>query len=158
MTLENLNNTIQGAGIIGDNGLSVLNDAGGTILANAPGQNLYLDGVGTLTNNGTFQANAGSQLVVENTTTFTNFSGNTLTGGTYNVIAGPSGTAVIEINNFGNTGGEIVNNAATISAGRPRLLLPGRGGPGCPVQLLQQRGRRQLHHPGWPELYQPKRH
>ena len=41
LTLENFNNTIQGAGIIGDNGLSLLNDAGGTILANAPGQTLH---------------------------------------------------------------------------------------------------------------------
>ena len=41
LTLENFNNTIQGAGIIGDNGLSLLNDAGGTILANASGQNSH---------------------------------------------------------------------------------------------------------------------
>ena len=64
LTLENFNNTIQGAGIIGDNGLSLLNDAVGTILANAPGQTLFLDNMVTLTNNGTFQANAGSVLLV----------------------------------------------------------------------------------------------
>jgi hypothetical protein len=113
LTLENFNNTIQGAGIIGDNGLSLLNDAGGTILANASGQTLTINGGGTVTNNGTFQANSGSALVVGNVT-FTNFAGNTLTGGTYNVYGTLANPGTLQINPLGNTGGEIVNNAATI--------------------------------------------
>jgi len=117
-TLENLNDTIQGAGVIGNNGLSLLNDAGGTILANAPGQNLYINGGGTLTNNGTFQANAGSALVVQSVN-FTNFSGNTLTGGTYNVYGTSANAGTLEIDPLGHTGGEIVNNAATILLSGP---------------------------------------
>ena len=63
-TLENFDNTIQGAGIIGNNGLSLQNDVGGTVLANAAGQTLSITGAGTVTNNGTFQANSGSTLLV----------------------------------------------------------------------------------------------
>lgn len=112
-TLENFNNTIQGAGIIGDNGLSLLNDAAGTVLANAPGQTLTINGGGTATNNGTFQANSSSALVLGNVT-FTNFAGNTLTGGTYNVYGTVANPGTLQIDPLGNTGGEIVNNAATI--------------------------------------------
>ena len=46
LTLENFDNTIQGAGIIGNNGLSLQNDAGGTVLANAAGQTLSINGAG----------------------------------------------------------------------------------------------------------------
>jgi hypothetical protein len=106
-TLNNVNNTIQGYGEIGVNGLSVVNGAAGTILANTPGRNLYIDGSGTLTNNGTLQANAGSALVV--TQNLANFSGNTLTGGTYFANNG-----TLQFNLGSNTGGEIVNNAANI--------------------------------------------
>ena len=114
LTLENFNNTIQGAGLIGDNGLSLLNDAAGTLLANAPGQTLLINGAGTVTNNGTFQANAGSALQVGVVTSFTNFSGNTLAGGTWNVYGTMANPGTIQLNPLGNTGGEIVNNAATI--------------------------------------------
>ncbi|MGA9567705.1 MAG: S-layer family protein, partial [Candidatus Korobacteraceae bacterium] len=118
-TLENFNNTIQGAGIIGFNGLSLLNDVGGTVLANAAGQTLSITGAGTVTNNGTFQANSGSTLLVGSVTSFTNFSGNTLTGGTYNVYGTVSSPGMLQINPLGNTGGEIVNNAATIYLNGP---------------------------------------
>jgi fibronectin-binding autotransporter adhesin len=114
LTLENFNNTIQGAGLIGDNGLSLLNDAGGTVLANAPGQTLLINGAGTVTNDGTFQANSGSTLQVGSVNSFTNFSGNTLAGGTYNVFGTLANPGTLQINPLGNTGGEIVNNAATI--------------------------------------------
>jgi len=113
LTLENVNNIIQGAGIIGQNGLTVLNDAGGAILANIPGQNLFVNGGGTLTNNGTLQVNSGSLLNVQNVS-LTNFGGNTLTGGTYIVNGTLSSPGTMQINPLGNTGGEIVNNAATI--------------------------------------------
>ncbi len=109
VTLENFDNTIQGAGIIGNGGLTLLNDAGGTILANAAGQTLLLNGSGSITNNGTFQVNPNAALVVQ-TGPFTNYASNTLTGGTYNVY-GPS---TLQIYQLGNTGGEIHNNAATI--------------------------------------------
>ncbi len=106
-TLTNSNNTIQGDGIIGNNGLAVVNDTGGTISANISGQTLLIDGGGSITNNGTFEAASGATLETESGT-FTNFSGTTLTGGTYDA----NGT--IEIDQLGSTGGEIVTNDATI--------------------------------------------
>ncbi len=113
LTLNNVDNTIQGAGIIGQNGLSVVNGAAGTILANAPDQTLLFNGGGTVTNNGTFQANAGSALALTNVG-FTNFAGSTLAGGTYKIFGTVPSPGTLEINALGNTGGEIVNNAATI--------------------------------------------
>jgi len=113
LNLENVDNTIQGSGIIGVNGLSLLNDAGGRILANAPGQALYINGGGTLTNNGTMQVNPGSLLLVQNVS-FTNFASNTLTGGTYSVAGTTLSPGTLQIAPLGNTGGEIVNNAANI--------------------------------------------
>ncbi len=118
-TLDNFDNTIEGAGIIGNNGLSLQNDAGGTVLANASGQTLSITSAGTVTNLGTFQANSGSTLLVGSVTSFTNFSGNTLTGGTYNVFGTLANPGTIQINPLGTTGGEIVNNAATILLNGP---------------------------------------
>ncbi|MGH9375324.1 MAG: PEP-CTERM sorting domain-containing protein [Terriglobia bacterium] len=109
-TLTNVDNTVKGNGIIGNNGLSLLNDSGGTIEATtASGQitTLTINGGGKVTNNGTFEATAGTTLHATNVT-FTNFSGSTLTGGTYNA----NGT--IQINSLGFAGGEIVTNNANI--------------------------------------------
>jgi hypothetical protein len=111
LTLENVNNAIQGAGVIGNNGLSVLNDAGGTLLANAAGQTLSLSSSGTLTNNGTMEAAAGGTMQV--TMPLANFSGNTLAGGTY-IVDGTSAASTMNLSLGANTGGEIVNNAANI--------------------------------------------
>ena len=102
LTLTNVDNTIQGAGIIGNNGLTLVNQAGGTILANNPGNTLIING-GGLTNNGTFQANSGSSLIVCNSNDDEFISPTTLTGGTYNVY---SGTMQLP--------GNINTNAATI--------------------------------------------
>jgi hypothetical protein len=113
-TLTNADNTIQGYGSIGDaGGLTVVNGASGTLLANSAGNILLVDASGGLTNNGTLQANAGSTLRV--TSNLTNFSGNTLTGGTYFVNGGASQAATLQLN-IGTIagGGEIVNNAANI--------------------------------------------
>ena len=112
LTLTNFNNTIQGAGTIGDGGLTLLNQSGGTILANVSGQTLLVNGSGGATNSGTFQASSGSSLIV--TAPLTNFSGTTLNGGTYNVF---SGTMQLP--------GNINTNAATIlldgATGTPHL-------------------------------------
>jgi len=120
-TLTNVDNTIQGEGIIGDNGLNVLNESGGTIDANSTGgplrstlaltRDCNFGCVGTLTNNGTMEATAGGTLQV--TINFTNFSGNTLTGGTY-IVDGTSKASTMILSLGSNTGGEIVNNAANI--------------------------------------------
>jgi hypothetical protein len=82
----------------------------GTLLANQSNA-MQIQPGGSVTNNGIMQADSGSVLHLESTngTTFTNFSGDTLTGGTYNAYNG-----TIQIDQLGTTGGEIVNNAATI--------------------------------------------
>ena len=64
VTLTNTNDTIQGAGFIGDSGALAI-DNGGTIDANSSGQSLNLgQGGGALTNTGTFEATGGGHLLV----------------------------------------------------------------------------------------------
>jgi fibronectin-binding autotransporter adhesin len=106
LTLTN-QDTIQGAGVIGNGGLTLINATGGTLFANVPGQTLLIDGSGNITNDGTMRVASGSAMHVTSGP-FTNFAGTTLTGGTYNV----GGT--LEIDELGSTGGEIVTNAANI--------------------------------------------
>lgn len=108
MTLNNFN-TIQGAGQIANVGSAITLNNYATIDANQSTA-LILGGNGSVLNNdGGLQAEAGSLLHIEGGSgTFTNFSGNTLTGGGYGV----AGT--VKIDALGTTGGEIVNNAATI--------------------------------------------
>jgi hypothetical protein len=106
LTLTNTG-TIQGDGIIGNGGLTVVNSAGGTISSDVSGSSLVLNGSGGLTNSGTLLVSSGALLQVTSGP-FTNFKGTTLTGGTYNT----SGT--LEIDELGTTGGEIVTDAANI--------------------------------------------
>ena len=62
LTLTNTNDTIQGAGLLGDSGALAINNKG-TIDANSSGQSLNLgQGGGALTNTGTFEATAGGHL------------------------------------------------------------------------------------------------
>ena len=64
LTLTNTNDTIQGAGLIGDSGALAI-DNKGTIDASSSGQSLNLgQGGGGLTNTGTFEATAGGHLFV----------------------------------------------------------------------------------------------
>jgi hypothetical protein len=107
VTLTNTNDIIQGTGIIGNGGLTLVNQPGGTLFANVSSQTLLINGSGNITNTGTMKVASGSAMHVTNGP-FTNFAGTTLTGGTYNV----SGT--LEIDQLGNTGGEILTNAANI--------------------------------------------
>jgi len=106
LTLTN-QDTIQGAGVIGNGGLTLVNAKGGTLFANVSNQTLLINGSGSITNDGTMRVASGSTMHVMNGA-FTNFTGTTLTGGTYNV----AGT--LEIDELGNTGGEVVTNAANI--------------------------------------------
>ena len=126
LTLTNASNTIQGAGTIGNGGLTLVNGVNGTILANVSGGTLFLNGSGGNTNNGTFQVAAGSLMHV--TSGLTNFSGNTLTGGAYNVAgtAGHAGTLQIDV--LGTTGGEIINNAANITLNGPTAQVTDSAG------------------------------
>ncbi len=66
LTLTNTNNTIQGAGIIGNGGLALSNS--GTINANVSGQALNLNGSGGITNTGLLEASSGGFLQLSNTT------------------------------------------------------------------------------------------
>jgi hypothetical protein len=103
--LTNQNNTIQGAGNIGDGQMGLINN--GTILSNGSGLAIQPGSAG-FTNNGTLQVASGSSMHVFGGP-FTNFSGSTLTGGAYNV----SGT--LEVDQLGSAGGEIITNAANIT-------------------------------------------
>ncbi len=128
-TLTNADNLIQGSGTIGQGALTFVNGAAGTVLANTPGLNLLINGSGGVTNNGTLEANAGSTLVVQSN--LTNFSGNTLTGGTYIVNGATGNTGTVQLSTLGNNaGGEIVNNAAKIILNGPtaNTLLVDAGG------------------------------
>src|SRR5258708_36866622 len=83
VTLTNTNDVIQGTGIIGNGGLTLVNQSGGTLFANVSSQTLFISGSGNITNTGTMKVTSGSAMHVTNGH-FTNFAGTTLTGGTYN--------------------------------------------------------------------------
>ena len=100
--LENVDNTIQGAGQFGIGRLNVINDAGGSIVANgANALNLNTNGAG-LTNNGLLQATAGATLNVQGGP-LTNYAGGTLTGGDYEADA----NSTLNL----NTGGIVTDEA-----------------------------------------------
>ena len=118
-TLDNVDNTIQGEGVISlNNSGSLINEAGGTILANSTGSPLTSEldiESGTVTNYGTMQVNSGNLLhLVQGTFTNFNSATGTLNGGTYNVYGPAASPGTLQIDALGNAGGEIVNNAATI--------------------------------------------
>jgi hypothetical protein len=103
-TLINSGNTIQGSGSIADIGL--INS--GTILADQSTPLVIAPSSLGLNNQGTLGVNAGSTLQITGTNggSLLNFSGTTLTGGTYMV----GGTL-----QFGASGSSIVTNAANIT-------------------------------------------
>lgn len=112
-TLSNVDNTIQGAGSISVTNTDpktsgFRNEAAGTVLANAPGQTLSVSASGGIENQGTFEVDTGSTLSAMSE--LSNFSGDTLTGGSY-VVNG--GTLQLDLGT--NSGAEIVKNAASIT-------------------------------------------
>jgi hypothetical protein len=111
VTLDNVNNLIIGTGIVGFNGLSLVNEAQGTVIAS--GGALSLNGGGSITNYGTLEVAAGATMHLSGGA-FENFSGNTLTGGTYEVSSTNTRAGVLLIEQLGTSGGEIVNNDASI--------------------------------------------
>src|SRR6185312_9709047 len=126
-TLTNMA-TIQGNGLLGSNSGalfsngSLVND--GSLIAN--GGTLTVAVTGGATNNGTMQASAGASLAVR--TTLSNFSGGTLSGGSYRVF-GPTGNGgTIQLSSLGTGGGEIVHNAAAILLDGPDSSLVDGGG------------------------------
>jgi len=97
--------TIKGSGNIGNGSMGFVNT--GTVLANQSTPLLIDTSSSGFTNNGTLQVASGSLLHVLGGP-FSNFSSNTLTGGTYNI------GGKLEIAELGSSGGEITTNAATI--------------------------------------------
>ena len=106
-TADTLTNqeTIQGAGNIGHGRMTLVNS--GTINANQSA-GLTIQANGGFNNQGTLSVSSGDLMHVFGGP-FSNFSGTTLTGGTYNV------TGTLKIDQLGSTGGEIVTNKANIS-------------------------------------------
>jgi fibronectin-binding autotransporter adhesin len=119
--------TIQGTGIIGNGSLTVVNS--GTIDANTSSGKgaLTLNGSGGITNTGVLEA-AGGLLHVTGGP-FTNFSGSTLTGGTY------SASTTLEIDELGSSGGEITTNAANIILSGPASAFIDAGGRDVTTRL-----------------------
>jgi hypothetical protein len=97
-------NTIQGSGTI--SGFAVTN--AGTLSANQSAPLIFLPGAAGLDNTGTMQVSAGDTMVIGTSAggALTNFSGATLTGGTYNL------SGVLQ---FGASGTTIATNAANIT-------------------------------------------
>ncbi len=103
-SITNQDNTIHGAGNIGDGQLSFDNQLHGTIIADNTSHALVIQPNGSgFSNEGTLRADPSSTLQLTGGP-FTNFSGTTLTGGTYQAFSG-----TIQFN-----GANIVTNAATI--------------------------------------------
>ncbi len=102
LTLTNVNNLIQGAGVIGNNGMSLVNHA--TVNANVSGQALILDGMSSgLTNTGILEASNGGILQINGVTV------NNAGGGTITANAGSA------VQLFGSTviqGGVLTNNGS----------------------------------------------
>jgi hypothetical protein len=65
--LTNVDNTIEGFGTIGNNGLPLINQAGGTVNANVPGANTLFVNTATDTNLGLMEATAGGTLQLSGT-------------------------------------------------------------------------------------------
>jgi hypothetical protein len=144
-TLENVNNTIQGIGLIDVDvkDLTLTNDAGGIIDANnnTAGQTLTVNGNGGsaatvgVTNTGLMEATGGGELLIENTTV-NNFSGvtdGTIEAGAGSTVAiGPSTTingGIVDgkgtIDATAATGGAFTLSGSTITPGYSATSAPG---------------------------------
>jgi fibronectin-binding autotransporter adhesin len=121
-SLENVNNTISGSGVIGDSqGLIFKNDAGGIVDAvSATGKTLTINpgtgtGIGT-TNLGLLEASSGGTLVLNNTVTNTGGTITALNGGVVDV----AGTDLI--------GGTLTSSGTGVINGYGSALLDGTSG------------------------------
>ena len=102
-TLTNADNNISGTGLIGGNGLNLVNQAPGIVDANTLGGTLSVGGTGTFTNSGLFEASNGGTL------SLTSAVSNT---GTFDATGG--GTISIA-NAIANAGGVIKADGATVN-------------------------------------------
>ncbi|MGH9774471.1 MAG: SBBP repeat-containing protein [Candidatus Acidiferrales bacterium] len=132
-TLTNVGNTIQGQGLIGGNGLALVNQAAGIINANVPGKAMQLIPNGTVTNAGLLEAtnggvldingavwnNAGGTFLSSGSGSNVEFLNNpTIQGGTLNTAGGGIlGALTGQLVTFdGSTASGQVNNNGTLTA------------------------------------------
>src|ERR1022692_3386359 len=115
LTLTNANNTIQGNGIIGLNGLSLVNQSGGSVNANVSGATLALSSMSSgVTNGGLLEATSGGILQLDGVTV--NNAGGNITANSGSTVQ-LFGNTVIQggtLNNLGGTLGTPNSNAATL--------------------------------------------
>jgi hypothetical protein len=121
-SLTNVNNTISGAGNIGNNsGMSFINDAGGIVNATSPsGTSLIIQpgtgaGVGT-TNLGLMEASSGGSLALEDRVTNT--------GGTIEALAG----GAVNLNGTDLIGGTLTSVGTGVILGFNSAVLDGTSG------------------------------
>jgi len=114
-TLTNVDNTIQGAGGFSGLGavMQIINQAGGTILANAPGDLMVLNAT-PLTNAGTVQVNAGSELQI--IAPFTQTGGKTQVDGTMRAALGESVSGGL-VDGTGTIFGDVMLSGGTMEPG-----------------------------------------
>jgi YVTN family beta-propeller protein len=110
-TLTNVNNTLQGAGVIGSNGLSVTNQ--GTINANTPTQGALTLNPSGFTNQGLLEATAGATLVLSNST-ISNGTGTIKVNGASSAVQFVNG-AVIQGGTLASVNNGIFTNPSTIT-------------------------------------------
>ena len=114
--LNNVNNTISGAGHLGNGMLTLINGTAGVIDATYADNALVLNTGSTLANSGLIESTGGATLVVQNTTV-NDSTGGTLLAGAGSVVNLETGTTVAggTVNSSG-TGQVVVayNNAATL--------------------------------------------
>jgi len=89
-TLTNVSNTLQGTGVVGWNGLDLVNQAGGIINANMPSTGTLLVNTPITTNQGLLEATAGGTLGLQNS--FNNLGGRILATGSSSTVQFISGT------------------------------------------------------------------
>lgn len=121
-TVINVDNTISGAGLIGDFGSTFDNQAAATINAN---QNVALDvSVNILTNEGTLEATASGGLVVT-AVTFTNTGTISANGGNVDIARDVSGSGTATVGNYSTLefGGQSTINTSFLSGTTAILKL-----------------------------------
>ncbi len=143
--LINVNNTIEGVGTIGGNGMGLVNKGGGTIDANISGTTLIVNNqgnnspnsseAGTVGNAGTLEATDSATLLIQQTAIDNiggvisaaggdvNLQSAFITGGT---LETSSGGVINIVNNgsvFDGTGGNTVSNAGSVDVDDNGLLV-----------------------------------
>jgi hypothetical protein len=104
--LDNVDNTISGAGSIGDGQLTLINESCGVINANLAGQTLTIDTDHAVTNGGTLEASNGGTLLVDDAVTG---GGSALVAGGVVHFEQTANISEITFNNGGDTPfGEVI--------------------------------------------------